>query len=221
MSSTRARPGRVDADAAYARLREHILAGRLQPNERLVEVDLTRSLGTTRSVVRTALARLAHDGLVEHERNRGAKVRLVEELEAIEILEARTVLEALVARKAARNATAEDVAELRSILAAMSERLAADDLLGASDLNSRLHATIQRIAGHRTAERLVGSLNSHLVRFQYRTILLPGRSSGSFAEHTAIVDAIAAGDGDAAEAAMRTHLSHVADALRATVAARG
>jgi DNA-binding FadR family transcriptional regulator len=56
------------------------------------------------------------------------------------------------------------------------------------------------------------------VRFQYRTILLPGRSERSFSEHTAVVDAIADGDGDEAEAAMRTHLSHVADALRSAEA---
>jgi DNA-binding GntR family transcriptional regulator len=69
------------------------------------------------------------------------------------------------------------------------------------------------IAGHGTAARLISSLRSQLVRFQYRTILLPGRSERSFAEHTAIVEAIAAGDAPAAEAAMRTHLSHGADAL--------
>jgi DNA-binding FadR family transcriptional regulator len=53
------------------------------------------------------------------------------------------------------------------------------------------------------------------VRFQYRTILVPGRAERSYAEHTAIVDAIAAGEADAAEAAMRGHLLHVTDALRA------
>jgi DNA-binding GntR family transcriptional regulator len=60
----------------------------------------------------------------------------------------------------------------------------------------------------------VASLNSQLVRFQYRTILVPGRPERSFAEHSAIVDAVAAGDEDAAEAAMRGHLGHVAAALR-------
>jgi DNA-binding FadR family transcriptional regulator len=44
--------------------------------------------------------------------------------------------------------------------------------------------------------------------------MLPGRSERSFGEHTAIVEAVAAGDPDAAEAAMRAHLSHVAEALR-------
>jgi DNA-binding GntR family transcriptional regulator len=68
------------------------------------------------------------------------------------------------------------------------------------------------VARHSTASRLISTLKFQLVRFQYRTILVPGRSERSFAEHTAIVDAIAAGDPDAAEAAMRTHLSHVAEA---------
>jgi hypothetical protein len=59
-----------------------------------------------------------------------------------------------------------------------------------------------------------------MVRLQYRTVLVPGRSVQSLAEHTAIVDAIARYDPDAAEAAMRRHLSHVASTLRKTASAR-
>jgi DNA-binding FadR family transcriptional regulator len=62
--------------------------------------------------------------------------------------------------------------------------------------------------------RLISTLKYQLVRFQYRTILLPGRSEHSFGEHTGIVRAIAAADPEGAEQAMRTHLSHVAEALR-------
>jgi DNA-binding GntR family transcriptional regulator len=57
-------------------------------------------------------------------------------------------------------------------------------------------------------------MNSQMVRFQYRTILLPGRSERSFAEHAEIIAGVAARDGDRTEAAMGTHLSSVADALR-------
>ena len=59
------------------RLREAIVTGRFQPSERLIEVEVARELGVGRSAVRTALARLEHEGLVEHERHRGARVRLV------------------------------------------------------------------------------------------------------------------------------------------------
>ena len=96
----------------------------------------------------------------------------------------------------------------------MRRLLDAGDPLGASDQNAALHRQLLEIAGHDTATRLISMLNSQLVRFQYRTILLPGRSERSVAEHAAIVDAVAVGDSDAAEQAMRTHLSHVADALR-------
>jgi DNA-binding GntR family transcriptional regulator len=195
-------------------LRAAIVSGRLQPNERLIETDLARALGVGRSAVRTALVRLEQEGLVKHERNRGARVRLIGKDEAVEILEARAVLEGLAARQAAARATRQDVESLRAILGQMRSLLDRGDLLGASDQNAALHGKLLEIAGHDTATRLISALKSQLVRFQYRTILLPGRSEQSFAEHRAVVDAIAAGDGDAAEGAMRAHLSHVAGALR-------
>jgi len=203
---------------AYESLRAAIVSGTLLPNERLVEAELVNSLGARRTAVRAALARLAHEGLVEHERNRGAKVRLIGEREAVEILETRAVLEGLIARKAAAKATPADAEELLGILAEMRARLAAGDLLGSSQPNIRLHATIQRIADHGTAARVVSTLNSQLVRFQYRTILQPGRPEDSYAEHEAIVSAIAAGDEDGAEAAMLAHLSQVAEALKSAAA---
>ena len=90
--------GRQDA---AARLREWITGGRFMPNERLIETDLAEALGVNRANVRMALAMLEQEGLVVRERNRGARVRLVSDAEAIEIAEARQSLEALVARQAA------------------------------------------------------------------------------------------------------------------------
>jgi 4-hydroxy-4-methyl-2-oxoglutarate aldolase len=203
------------AEEGYEQLREAIVSGRLQPNERLIEAELSRELGVGRAVVRAALARLEQEGLVERERNRGARVRMISEREAVEILEARTVLEGLAARYAAERADAEAIRSLRSILAEMHSRLEAGDLLGASDQNARLHERMREAADHPTSARLISGLRSQLVRFQYRTILVPGRSDRSYSEHEAIVEAIAAHDPDAAETAMRTHLSHVAEALHA------
>lgn len=203
----------MERAAGYAELREAILSGRYQPNERLVEADLVETLGIPRGSVRLALIQLAHDGLVVRERNRGARVRRVSVSEAIEILQARAALEGYAAREAAKNATSEEVAQMRETLAAARALLDAGDLLGASERNPELHRAIVTAARHETIERLVSSLSSQVVRFQFRTILAPGRSEGSYSEHSAVVDAIAAGDPDAAEAAMRRHLSGVADAL--------
>ena len=92
-------------EECYVRLREAIMREELLPNERLIEMDLAQSLGAGRAAIRTALARLEQEGLVQRERYRGARVRLISEAEAIEILEVRASLESLVARYAAMNAS--------------------------------------------------------------------------------------------------------------------
>jgi DNA-binding GntR family transcriptional regulator len=208
MSSSPSRSG-------YEQLRDAITSGELQPSQRLVEAELSQAFGLSRAAVRTALVRLEQDGLVTHERHRGAKVRLVSEHEAVEILEARAALESLAVRGAAINATRADAAELRALLREMKALLKAGDLLGVSDLNARLHRRLLEMSGNATAIRLTSMLNSQLVRFQFRTILAPGRAPQSLAEHTAVVEAVAARDPDAAEQAMRTHLLHVVHTVAA------
>ena len=207
-------------DECYRQLREAIMTGAFLPNQRLVEKDLVQTFGFGRVAVRTALARLEQEGAIEREHHRGARVRLVSEAEAIEILETRAVLEGLAARHAARNASPEDIAALRAILVEQRRRIEAGDLLGSSEINARLHQKLLQIANHATVSRLLDVLKIQNVRFQYRTILVPGRPERSFKEHSAIVEAVAAHDAEAAEAAVRTHLSHVCEALRQTRHAR-
>lgn len=207
------------AQDAYVRLRAQITSEQRLPGERLVEADLVADLAVSRAVVRMVLTRLEHEGLVEKEPNRGARVRMVGEQEAMEITEVRAVLEGLAARHAADNATALDIEELFGVLATMTELLEQQDLIGYSDANSRLHAKILDISGHATAQRLVGSLRAQMVRYQYRTILVAGRWRNSLAEHTRLVEAIAAHDGEAAEVAMRAHLGSVGATLARTAGA--
>lgn len=189
-----------------ARLREAITRGQLQPNERLIEADLARSFAVNRANIRMALAMLDQEGLVVREPNRGARVRLVSDAEAIEIAETRLGIEVMVARRAAQQATPADHAALRRIEADMVRAVKDADYPAFSVCNATLHREIQRIAGNATANRILQTLKSHLVRLQYRVILTPGRPATSLAEHSVIVDAICAGDADAAETAMRQHL---------------
>jgi DNA-binding GntR family transcriptional regulator len=203
----------ISADG-YEDLRAAIITGELLPGERLLEEDLSARLGLGRAAVRMALVRLEHDGLVERERHRGARVRRVSDGEAVEILEARAALEGLAARHAALHADDAAIAGLREIIAEIRRLREAGDLLAMSNQNARLHAGILEASGHETAKRLSRTLSSQIVRFQYRTVLLPGRPDHSLAEHSAIVEAIAAHDPDAAEKAMQHHLLRVAEALR-------
>ena len=205
---------------AYDALHRDIVTGELSPGERLVEEELAERLGESRGAVRSALQRLDHDGLVVRERNRGARVRRVTLEEAVEVLEARAALESLAAGYAALRRTDAELKELRALIADMERLHAAGELLTMSDRNATLHRRILEISGHGVARDVCARLHSQIVRFQFRTVLAPGRSPRSLSEHQAIVEAIGAQDRKAAETATRRHLSNVADALLKVASAR-
>ena len=210
----------TEADEGYERLYQAILRGDFQPNERLIEMDLAQLYNVGRATIRTTLARLEQDGLVEREPNRGARVRAISEEEAVETLEARAVLEGLAARYAARNVTDADIADLRAIVGEMEARLAEGDLLGISEGNTQLHSRLLQIANNKTVARLIERLHAQHIRSQFRIILVPGRPPRSVAEHRAIVEAVASRDPDAAEAAMRSHLANTVETLRTLTGSR-
>ena len=204
----------MSTNSNYDALRGAIVRGDLAPDARLVEADISSTFEMSRGAVRTALIRLEQEGLVVREPHRGARVRKVSDEEAVEILQARAVLEGLAVRQTAERIDDAGAARLQECLARQRELLDAGDLLGASDANADLHAALLELSGHGTALRLIRALNSQTVRYQYRTILIPGRSTASVAEHKAIVEAVVAGRSDQAEAAMRNHLFNVAQAVQ-------
>lgn len=195
-------------------LRAAILRGDYVPRERLVEADLCEDLGASRFAVRAALQGLEAEGLVERQPNRGARVREVTIGEAVEITEIRRVVEGLVAARAAERVTGDQADELVEIAASMRAAVGAGEPTAYSELNVRLHATLREIAGHATADRIIGQLRGQLVRHQYALSRVPGRSAISLAQHEAIVAAVVARDPDAAESAMRAHITSVLEALR-------
>ena len=212
-----ARPGSGEQAKQYAleRLRNAILQGEMAPAQRLVENELAESYGVTRASMRAALLDLTSEGLVERIRNRGSRVRVVTVEEAVEITECRMVLEGLCAAKAATEATDAQLDELTDLGKAMSKAVADGDPVTYSELNHGLHALIRDASGQHTAVGLLERLNAQLVRHRFQLALRPGRPQQSLSEHLAVIEAIRARDPQAAETAVRAHLSSVIDALRA------
>ena len=204
-------------NSSYDALREAIVRGDIAPEARLVESEISTNFKMSRGAVRTALIRLEEEGLVVREPHRGARVRKVSDDEAVEILQVRAVLEGLAVRMTAERIDDAGATRLQALLERHRELLEGGDLLGASDANADLHAALLELSGHGTARRLIRALNSQTVRYQYRTILIPGRPAASVAEHGAIVEAVVAGRPDDAEAAMRNHLFNVAQAVQGAV----
>ena len=200
-------------------LRAAILRGEYAPRQRLVEIDLCERFGTSRFILRSALQELSAQGLVEFQRNRGARVRDISLAEAIEITEVRILLEGHLAARAADRVTKADAVMLRKIVREMRSAVQKSELLTYSGLNARLHETIRDIAAHETTARLLRQLRDQTVRHQFSLSLVPGRPTVSLPQHEAIVTAITARDPDAAQQAMHEHLQSVVQAFQALSAA--
>jgi len=197
----------------WAMLRAEILDGTFAPGERLTEIALSERYSVGRGAVRAALVELRAEGLVDIEPNRGAVVRRITLGEAIEIAEARRVLETLLA---ARAASSDDVVGKQSLLEIIDEMrstVTSGNNARYSELNRLLHKRIWELSGHGVAEDLVANLRDRSARHQFRLAVMPGRTEESLQQHAAIVDAIVAGDSEAAEGAMRDHMTSVIDVL--------
>jgi DNA-binding GntR family transcriptional regulator len=182
-------------------LRGDIVAGVFPAGERLIESQLCERYSCGRAVARAALVQMESEGLVVRQPNRGATVRRISVSEAIEITEARAALERLIAARAARNATD------------MRAAVDAHDNVRYSELNRILHLRLREIGRHAIASDLVHNLRNRAVSHQYRLAMMPGRPMASLEQHATIVDAVVAGDEDAAADAMAEHLASVVDVL--------
>lgn len=195
-------------------IRTSIAAGEMVPGQRLVEADLAETVGASRGHVRSALAELTVEGIIERIQNRGARVRQVTLDEALEIVEVRAAVEALCAAKAAEKVTDQEITELQGIGADMSEAVETGNQAAYARGNELLHAAVIRIADQKTAAETIQRLQAQAVRYQYRLSAQPGRSPVSLPEHLAIIEAVCSRDANAARDAMQAHLSSVADAIR-------
>jgi DNA-binding GntR family transcriptional regulator len=211
--------GEGDVRDGYAALRRAILTGRFGPNERLIEAEISGEFGMPRGAVRTAFVRLEVEGLLRREPNKGARMRLVTDEEAIQIMHTRAVLEGLLARRAAERVTAAEARRLSAVARRYRAFVDGGDVLASANANLELHELIRHIAREPVPSQLVEQLNSRITRFQFRTAVIPGRPAATADEHDTIVDAIVSRDPGRSERAMRHHLTNVAAALQRTTAA--
>lgn len=123
----------------YEVLRSRIMSGTYGPGEHLVAADISGELGVSRSPVRVALQRLAEDGLVTTEANRGAFVSQWTRSDIHEVFDLRQMLEARGARLAAQFCTPEDAAQLCRSVDEMTQIFAER----AEDYRDRLHRNNQ------------------------------------------------------------------------------
>lgn len=196
---------RTMQDIVFTRLRDEILSGKLRPGDRLNTTRLADRLGVSRMPVREALARLASAGLVENVPHRGASVKKLSVEEVIEIYYIRAALEGMAARLATRHLTESDISRLRRLCDTLESNTAVGDDAQVLAANQEFHTLIYHAAQSPRLEDLIMQYYRHSTQYRALGLDLPGRYAEIAAEHRSIVEALAAGDPDAAEVAARTH----------------
>ena len=196
-TETASRP--LHGDSVHERLREEIRSGALPPGARLTETELA----ARPTPVREAIRRLEAEGLVDHQPRLGAVVRSMDYPEIMELYEMRTVLEGTAARLAARAASPMELEELRAINADMA---AAGASAALARLNRQFHARLLDAARNRFLVRSMASVEAALLILGPSAMERPDRAAEAVEEHRAVLEAMAARDGAAAEAAMRAHM---------------
>lgn len=189
-----------------------ILERRLLPGTQLVEEKLASIFGVSRTKIRQAIARLAHDGIATVYHNRGAFVSSPTVAEARDVFEARRLIEPWLVRQLAASVTAAQVQRLRAHVALESEARAANDRRGIIRLSGDFHQLIAEMVGNTLIARTMRELESLtcLVIILYDSPHVP---ACPYHEHSDLIDAIERHDADEAVRRMIEHLTHVESAL--------
>ena len=189
---------------AYTLILDAIDAGVYRPGDRLVESELADRLGVSRTPVREALQRLETQSMLARD-GRSLIVASLDHNQLAELYVVRAELEGLAARLAARHATPEEVRVLGDMVA--DDRAHIDDPVALARANKRFHRQIHLASHNRYLVAQLDLVHRSMALLATTSLAAEGRGETALAEHQAIVDAIAAGEPEAAQAALRAHIS--------------
>jgi len=202
-------------EVVVERLSELIIEGELAPGARLNERELCARLGVSRTPLREALRRLAHDGLVTLQPNRGAFVTEMSRAAVRDSFELMAALEALAGELACQHVTDAEVAEIEALTYEMMACHARRDLPEYYRLNRAIHERIAAAAGNPQLTEMAQKLNLRIQNLRFRSNLDAQKWSAALDEHRRMVELLRARNGPELAQLMRGHLKRKAQAVLA------
>ena len=192
------------ADRVYQDLWRRILAFELRPGQRLVEDELARQYGLSRTPVREALKRLEQAGLVRSAPRRGCHVREVNLGELEELYEVRLALESYAVAVAAERMPDAELQRLRAIWSPTPS--APPDVQRLLTLDEAFHLDIARATANTTLVDYLRSINDRIRVIRVRDHMSPERALVTYRQHQAILELLSRRDAAAATEAMKEHI---------------
>ena len=203
-------------EQVYVELEEEILSGALARGTALGEIALSSRLGVSRTPIRSAIHRLAEEGLVETVANKGAIVVGITKEDLIDIYRIRVRLEGLASAIAAEKISDEGIRTLRESLE-LSEfymnRIDSGDTDRLKELDSTFHETIYKATDNRLLCKTLSELHRKVKIYRKRSLSVPGRLKCSILEHREILEAIEARNATEADRLTSLHIERALENL--------
>jgi DNA-binding GntR family transcriptional regulator len=196
------------------RFRQSVVNGTLRPGDEINESQLAERLGVARGTLREAVRILIGEGLLEKLPNRASRVRMLTPETAWEILTTRAVIEGFGARVLAQRLTPEKLQRLNAIWEHLYNAAEIKDIPSFVHWDFRLHQAIMELSGHGVLFETWTKISAWTrLMFAYEQFIPEDMVSNAL-NHKAIIEAIATGDPDIAEAKMKADLSQLRELER-------
>lgn len=210
--------GRRLALDVHGRLRDMILSGELLPGSVLLQAEMARNLGVSRTPMREAFRLLQEEGLIDAQPDQRARVRAVDPEDLDGVYGARIMLETLAVSMTAKSLAAGDLERMGVALKRMQE-LAGNDQL---DEWHAAHKEFHRIATQAVGphlQRMLASLGEHSERYiRLAQLGVPSSWARARTDHEALLEALRLSDPDEAARAIARHLARTALNVLADIA---
>ena len=193
----------------YRILKAEIIEGSLKPGTKLLENNIAKQLGISRTPIREALRELAAEGFVKMNPNQGVVVSNASVEDVQEVLQIRGVLEGLAARLATKMINEEEIKELEKYQKQMEYYTNKDDVLAFSEMDTEFHELILNICGNNRLIQIRKNLSDQAHRYQIRSLSVPGRLKYSLKEHQEVVEALKRKDAEQADRLSQKHIENV------------
>ena len=187
-------------------IEERIATGVYLPGKKLDECDLAREFEVSRTPVREALIQLSFYGLIDMRPRLGAVVTEITPLRLCEMFEVMAELEAMCARLAARRMTEEDKERILTAQQACEKALASGDPDAFYRENEHFHLAIYSASHNGFLIETAGALHKRLCAYRRLQLRVRDRLRTSNSEHSEIVEALVAGNGEQAADLIRKHV---------------
>lgn len=213
VSGTSAAIRQSKGERVYAALKDAIISGELAPGVPIDKAMICDQFHVSRLPVTTAINRLAYEGLVLIEPQRGSFIAPIKLGDVVEWMRVRRALEVEIVGECARRATPETLRTLEQNLSYQQAAITGNDYATFMQMDVAFHSLLATSVGLRRIGEILDSLRSHLDRVRRLLLPEPGRMPDTLAEHRAVVDALARRDVRKAERAMRSHIQTVLEHL--------